>query len=687
MTAQSTWSRACGCGEGVLVEGRRAVPDEAHALGRGGPCAATLASMEAPALANRWTAPRRRTESGWTEVPWDEALDAIAAELRAVRKRHGPAGLGLWAGPAIAADAEALVRTLSLAVAWGTPHAYGPLAQQGGAAWAYACELVVGNPCSLLGDIGRAHYVLLLGANQEAQGWGPLQGGRYHAQDLAFSRRTKGTKLVVVDPRRTATAASADLHLRPRPGTDLFVVLGLISAILEGGWYDKQYVRDYCGAAGGDAVQRLREALAGWPLERCAEACGVPAADLGGVALKFARAPMAVAHRSPQALSGPQGTLTAWALLVLHALTANLLRPGGLFDARGAVDLHLLLRALPTQDAPRTHGGWSLQWLQAPGAALPDDVRGEGTGALRALLCVNGDPAEQLPGPDRAALDALELLVSLDTADSPTSARAHWSLPVLHPWETGGSRLHDGATLTVRHAQRTAAVRAGPAGARAVTEVLAELHRRVGPVLRGGAYGVHVRAAGAWLAQADLVDVERRALDVLGAASGLDAAALDGAGGWNGGEVDRATWRVGHADGRLELLPVAVAEALRALRAPPVADTTRWPGRLLASATRHAALQRVDRPGGDPGVSLHPSWGFAEGAAVRVATEHGSILTHVTLDDTLPADVADLPVDHVADVRALLGSAARDPLSGVIALDGWPCSVVAASVESERPDA
>jgi assimilatory nitrate reductase catalytic subunit len=216
---------------------------------------ATLASLEVGVPANRWTTPRRRTENGWVDVAWDDALDAIADALQAVRKLHGPEGLGLWAGPAVGADTDALVRTAALALSWGTPHFYGPLANHGGAAWARACELVVGYPCSLLGDIGRAHYVLLLGGNQEAQGWGPLQGGRYHAQDLAFSRRTKGTKLVVVDPRRTATAASADLHLRPRPGTELFVVLGMIAAILEGGWYDKQYVRDYCGASGGVAVE------------------------------------------------------------------------------------------------------------------------------------------------------------------------------------------------------------------------------------------------------------------------------------------------------------------------------------------------------------------------------------------------------------------------------------------------
>ncbi len=687
MTALSTWSRACSCGEGLHIEDGRATTDDGHVVGRGGPCAATLASMERSATAGRWTTPRRRTESGWVDVPWDEALDAIAAELRAVRRRHGPAGLGVWAGPAVGADTDSLVRTTSLALAWGTPHFYGPLSSRGGAAWARACELVLGHPCTLLGDIGRAHYVLLLGSNQEAQGWGPLQGGRYHTQDLAFSRRTKGTKLVVVDPRRTPTAAGADLHLRPRPGTELFVVLGLVAAVLEGGWYDKQYVRDYCGAAGGDAIARLREVLAPWPLERCAEVCGIPASDLGGVALKFARAPMAVAHRSPQALSGPQGTLTAWAVLVLHALTANLLRPGGLFDARGAVDLHPLLRAVPTAASPRTHGGWALQWLQAPGAALPDDVVGEGSGAVRALLCVNGDPAGDLPGPDRAALDALDLIVALDTADSPTSARAHWTLPVLHPWETSGARLHEGAELTVRHAQRTGPVRAGPSGARPVTEVLAELHRRVGAVIRGGSHGAHLRAAGAWLATADLGAVERRALDLLGAATNLDAAALDAPGGWSGGEVDRATWRVGTPDGRLDLVPVEIGEALRALRAPAVADAARWPGRLLASATRHAALQRIDRPDEDPGVSLHPAWGFAAGEWVHVRTEHGSITTHVTLDETLPEDVVDCPVDHVADVRVLLGAGSRDPMSGVLALDGWPCAVVAASAGASRPDA
>lgn len=665
----NTWCRIADCAAGVTYSAAGGVaPASGHPLG-GEPCALCVGSARAAADPRRVRKPRRRVGDRWEDVPWETALAEIGGRLKDVRKRCGVDAVGLYAGAPAALHTATLVRTLAWPLATGSASVYTALGRNG-AAWLRAVELVVGRALPLQGDVGRAHYVVLLGANQEAQGWGPLQAGQEHGAELTHSRRTKGTKVVAVDPRRTPLAAGADQHFAIRPGTELFFVLGMIDAILKGGWRDQQYTDDWC--AGLDA---LAAALAAWPVERCAEACGVGPNEISGVALKFSRSAMGLVHRSPQALDGPNGTLTAWAVLVLHALTANLLRPGGLFENPGLFDVAGLAGKVRTDGAPRTRtGGYPLLWLQGPGAILADELLTPGEGQVRALVSVHGDPAADEPGGARlrAALADLDLLVAIDVADTATTRLAHWVLPATHPWEQADLHFADTAVLPRRHAQWSAAAVAAPGEARDADVILADLFRAYGPALRGSRFGAPTRLLGGRL--------------VTGDAAGWAAHKLGGRGypgeeavraaptGWDGGDVDRAGWPVATASGRLELLPPPIADALARLTPPSATPgLDRW---LLTSAARDRAVRRFDRPEGvDPGVTLHPSAGFAEGETVRVRTEAGAVRAVVHLDEGLRPDVVDLPAGYVVDVAALVPTEPLDPLVGTAAWNGLACAV------------
>ncbi|MDP2305781.1 MAG: molybdopterin-dependent oxidoreductase [Pseudomonadota bacterium] len=675
----ATWCRLNECLAGLLatVEGERIVAlraDTENVTGRHGTCGLCTASAGAAQDPRRLLRPRKRVNGRLEEVSWEVAINEIGARLKEIRKQSGPRAIGLYAGAPVGLDSRGLARTIATTLGLGTPNLYSPLASRGGP-WLRAVELVVGHAAALQRDVGRAHYVILLGANQEADGWGPLQGGRNLGADLAFSRKTKGTKVIAVDPRKTPLAAGADLHLPIRPGTELFFVLGMIDAILKNDWRDTQYTNDYCTPLGP-----LKEALAAWPVETCAAICGIPATDIGGVALKFSRAAMAVCAPGNQALQSEHGTLTAWALLVLHALTANLLRPGGLFDNKGVIDVHPLAKQLPTDAAPRTRvGDYPLLLLQAPSALLADEILTPGEGQVRALVSLYGDPARELPGGPRLreALGALDLLVAVDLADTDTTELAHWVLPATHPWEREDLHLHDTSILPWRFSQHTAALVPPPGEARDLADILRDLFKKVGPTLRGGEFGAHLRVLGSFVATADLAKWEARLLDTSGVVS---MAELEEAPhGWFSGEVDRATWRLTTASGRFELLPAPIAAALARVVAPSApAGLDRW---LLTSAARDAALRPFDRPVGldpaaiDPGVTLHPASGFAEGARVRIRTTSGAVEATVHLDATLREDVVDLPAGHVVDAMALLPTDRLDPLTGTPAANGLPCVV------------
>lgn len=655
MSEISTWCRLGECAAGLsatVSDGRitKISVDPEHALGRHDACGLCTGSAGAATDPRRLLRPRRRNAGAWEEIGWEEAIKEVAGAIRSHR-----AATATWAGAPVGLNAAGTARTVAFQLALGAPYLFSPLSTMGGP-WLRAAELVLGHPVVLHGDVGRAHYVLLLGANQEAQGWGPMQLGRNHAADLAFSRKTKGTKVIAVDPRRTPVAAAADGHVAIRPGTELFFVLGMIDQILKGGWHEEQYVQDYTRG-----LDELRAALAAWPTERCAAACGVAPEDIGGAALKFSRAAMAVAHRSPQALQSEHGTLTAWALLVLHALTANLLRPGGLFEARGTPDAHPVATQLPTDKAPQV-GGLPLLLLQGPGLALVDEIR---AGRVKVLLSLHGDPVRDVPGL-REVVDQLDLLVALDLAENETTRRAHLVLPGTHAWERADVHLHDAAILPVRHNQWSPALVAPPGEARDEAEVLREIFAAVGPSLRKGAFGLHLQALGTVLARAELGPWLEKAVTLSGK---VERAALDGR-GWYGGEVNRAEWRLSTPSERIELLPPAVAEALGRLRDPDTGSLF-----LLSSAARDMAIRPFDRPDLDPGVGLHPSLGFEEGARVRVATSAGEVEATVHLDPGLRPDCVDLPAGYAVDVAALLPPDRRDPFTGTPACNGLPCTV------------
>ncbi len=671
-----TWCRLSECMAGLLatveggkITGLRADPD--NVMGRHGTCGLCTASAGAAADPRRILHPRKREGTRWVDVPWDTAMEEIGGKLKQLRRQSGPRALSLYAGAPVGLSSNGVVRTLAMALGLGTPNLYSPLSQRGGP-WLRATELVVGHAAALQADVGRAHYVVLLGANQEAEGWGPMQAGRNLAADLAFSRKTKGTKVVAVDARKTPLAAGADIHLPIRPGTELFFVLGMIDAILKNNWRDVQYTDDHCSP-----LPPLVEALAAWPLERCAEICGVGPTEIGGVALKFSRSAMAVVHHGGQALQSERGTLTAWALLVLHALTANLLRPGGIFDNRGVLDAQAVAKQLPTEGAPRTRvGDLPLLLLQAPGALLADEILTPGEGQVRALISIHGDPIRENPGGARLrqALSSLDLLVAIDLADNETTRLAHWVLPSTHAWERADTHLHDTSILPWRASQWTPALVAPPGEARHEADILASLFRKVGPTLRGGVHGAHLRLLGSFLATADLEKWEARLLDRSEVVT--TAELRDAAHGWFGGDVNRATWRLTTASGRFELIPPLIAAALAEVGVP--ASTDALPYCLLTSAVRDPALRAFDRPvATDPGVSLHPSLGFSEGERVRVRTAAGAVEATVHLDATLREDTVDLPAGHVVDAHALLPTDHLDPFTGTAAANGLACTVEA----------
>lgn len=672
--AAHTFCRLCEgyCGFVAETDGAtltRLEPDSADPVSEGYTCEVASRSLAALRRPDRVTRPLKRENGRLVPATWDEAIKDIGQRLGAIRSQSGARAIGLHLGEPVQRSSRVLVRSLAFALGMGTPNVFSSLASGAGPRL-FATELMLGHPVPLLADVGRAHYVVMMGQDPRATSWGPGYLGMAHEGAMQFSRKTKGTKVVVADPRKTELAAAMDQHLAIRPGTEPFLALGMLAATVKGDWRDRQYVEDYTRH-----YEKLGDLLAPWPVDRCADICGVTAAALSGVALKFGRAAMAVLHAGPSAFQNANGMLGAWAWLALHTLTANTLRPGGLYEHVGFVDPHNLLTTIGLSDAPRTRvHGHPLQLLQAPETSLVDEVLTPGEGQVRALISVSGDAAGRLPGSARVkqALGSLELLVCLAREQDETTAAAHWVLPIPHPWERADLGLHDNNQLPVHGLLSTPAVVSAPGEVRAEEDILKDLFAAVHPGLRGSAWGAHLGLFGGWLARADLESWENRLLGFV--AEDASARLAEPPHRIHVGDTDRSQWRVTTKDGRIDLLPDAIGELLARLEAP-----VRSPDRpfvLRTSAARDRAPDRAHRDAGaDPGVSLHPDAGFAAGSRVRVVTRYGEALATVRLDPSLRADTVDLPAGYAADALALLPSEPADALAGAPVRDGLDCAI------------
>ena len=240
------------CGSVAVVEdGRftRLEPDPAHPTGQA-LCAKGRAAPELVYSRERLTHPLRRTrpkgdpDPGWKRVGWDEALKLTAAAMRRVAERHGPEAVAFsLSSPSTTAIGDSAGFIRRLMNAFGSPNAVTSLDLCGwGRAFATSYTYGVGSVGTgggggAMPDIANSGCLILWGYN-------PSYSRLTHATAVTEALK-RGMRLIVIDPRRVGLANKADLWLRVRPGTDGALALGIANVMIERGWYDRDFIRNW----------------------------------------------------------------------------------------------------------------------------------------------------------------------------------------------------------------------------------------------------------------------------------------------------------------------------------------------------------------------------------------------------------------------------------------------------------
>jgi thiosulfate reductase/polysulfide reductase chain A len=253
-----------------------------------------------------------RGDGKWREISWEEALDETAAKLSDIKRKYGAEAIATSVGTARTHD-EYRMRFLNLL---GSPNNFG----QGQICYAPGSTVsraIYGWP-DFYPAIGRTtRCVVILGAN-------PEQAARGLWLAL-LSAQKGGAKLIVVDPRYTATAQRADIWLQLRPGTDCALYLGMINVIIKAELYDKAFVNNWCYG-----FDKLAERVQDYDLDKVAKITCLPAQKIKEAAETYAKTkPGVIVHTMGVEHLGVNSIEAMHARYILTAITGNIDVRGG----------------------------------------------------------------------------------------------------------------------------------------------------------------------------------------------------------------------------------------------------------------------------------------------------------------------------------------------------------------------
>src|SRR4030066_1848449 len=415
------------CGMNVLVEDGRIKKVEGlkdHPLNKGQLCPKGERAIELVYHPDRLKYPLKKRNGKWERVTWDNALSEIADKLQSLKKEFGPEILSIFLGSIGVENLEMMELAQRFKGAFGSPN----FVSVEGICYRMrirARQMTFGKyPVE---EMNTKLYILW-GHNPEQSDFPLLLSIQENLK--------KGSKLVVIDPRKISLAKKAEMYLSIRPGTDGALALALMHVIIKENLYDKEFIERWTYG-----FDKLVSHIEPYTPEWAERITWVPAEDIRKLARFYASAESASIFQGTNTQDQTaNGTQNSRAFAILQIITGNINNPGG-----WVVSPRLILTGigLPTERTPIGAENYSLFYeiwgRKSPYGQVvcfPDSV----PNVIKALIVTGGNPVVSLPDSNafREAMKKLDLLVVLDFFLTATAELAHYVLPGCSHLEKNG---------------------------------------------------------------------------------------------------------------------------------------------------------------------------------------------------------------------------------------------------------
>ncbi len=663
-----TICQICKCDCGILAEienGKivRVRGDPENPNNRGKLCIKGLNSFRTVYHPDRIKKPLmnvgERGNPQWKEISWKKALDIIAEKLKEIKEDGMEESLVFLHGPTGRILDRSMVKRF--AYAFGTPNITG--------SWSYcvgpkvlASKLVFGFPFPT-GDFLNSRLILLWGTNPVVSKF-----HRYHGivEDIITARKN-GAKIVVIDPRKSETAKISDMHLKIRPGSDVYLALGLINRILEKKLYDAEFISRHVSG-----FEKLEKFVSDFTPEYVESFTDIPAETVEEVAELLGTIKPAVIDRREGILHNINGFQTARAIAILSAITGNVDIPGGtIFNPSLRINDITLKELLP--DNKRTFWYERHPLASDCSGILSDVILSEKPYRIRVLVIFKSNPLLTLPNTGKLieAFRKLDLIVTHEIFLTETCNYSDIVLP--------SSTFYEKAEIDAVPLKKLRWVRVrrrviDPAGeAKSEAEFMIELARRLGygdlfpfrnedEILKELLKGTEVE-------DYPLEDLERGVLL----------------------EYEVGFYRKNGfptPTGKIELFPETLVEmGMEELKPITRRDDSKYPYLLITGARSmpyyHSQFRNIENlrkmlpePVAEVGRMIAEERGISDGDLIRIKTSTGEIEIKAGVSDEIHESTVSIPHGwKECNANFLVDDTAVEPLSGAPMYRGIRCDV------------
>ena len=419
------------CGLEAAVEGNRIVkvrPDKDNPRSQGYACRKGLNLAHHQHHPDRLESPLKRVGSGFEPISWDQALTEIGDRLKTVLEKHGPASLAYMGGGGQGCRFQGTLGVPFLH-ALGSRFHYSAAAQEWTGMFWVNGRTLGSQSMKHIPDFERTEMLLSVG-------WNGMVSHSFPQTPKLIKRLADDPDklLVVVDPRRSETAALADLHLAIRPGTDALLFKAMIAVILQEGWEDKEYLAGHVSGL---------ETIKTWALdfdpERALAVCELSYDQVREVCQWFTSRRSSL-HLDLGVLMNRHSTVASYLETVLLAVS-------GRFGVAGGNVLPGHLSPLVGHTDERDPATWRTKATDIPAIGtvfppnvMPEEILSDHPQRLRAVIVGAANPLRSYAdtGAYEKAFQDLELLVTIDLALTETAERSDFVLPArsaLESWD------------------------------------------------------------------------------------------------------------------------------------------------------------------------------------------------------------------------------------------------------------
>jgi formate dehydrogenase alpha subunit len=605
----------------------------------------------------RLRAPLLRSAEGFTEVSWEKALSVVAGRFRDAVETFGPDSVAGLSSAKCTNEENYLFQKLFRQVLKTNNVDHCARLCHSSTVTGLGGTLGAAAMTGDIGGIAGADVILVIGSDTTTAH--PVIASR-----IRQAVRTGGSRLIVIDPRRTGIARAAQIYARHRCGTDVAVINGLMHLILANGWEDRDFIERRC-----EGFPELRDLVSSYTPARVEKISGVPASLLKEMAALFGRAETASVYYAMGITQHVTGTDNVRSLASLQLLCGNLGIPGGGINplrgqcnVQGACDMGALPGSLPgyapvTSEESRLAfaAEWDSSPPSRPGLTSLEMIDAARWGDVKALYIMGENPCLSDPDSSRVAesLSKTDFLVVQDIFLTQTAKLADVVLPAACFAEKDGL-----FTSTERRVQRLRRALAPPGEAREDWCILRDLAGELGRTWP-------------YLSAEDVQEEIRRVVPAYAGITWERAAA--GGVQWPCPAIDHPGTDILHRDS----FPIGRARMRGAAYSPSAEETdAEFPfvlttGRLLPQF--HTGTMTRRSPGIEAlaGVAVEISpedanaLGIADGDRVEVRTRRGSLQAPAFVTARISRGTLFIPFHFQEAAANLLTSPARDPEAGI----------------------